>query len=170
MGTTSREASFLCCQRAVCCHSIALRLLSGVLRACRTMRELGSVFQLRRTPSVSSIWLHWSLRASKSAMLMLGGRCAAAAVVFGQCLVEGNAGAHNSMARVGGAREGDCGLGVAIEQLTAWPQQGQAATVPLDCKVYSIVLYRTELSRSLMLLPIWQLRSSQHSEPCPLRA
>jgi hypothetical protein len=52
------------------------------------MRELGSVFQLRRTPSVSSIWLHWSFNASKSAIL---GRvyAAAAAVVFGQCLVEG---------------------------------------------------------------------------------
>jgi hypothetical protein len=36
------------------------------------MRELGSVFQLRRTPSVSSIWLHWSLRASKSAMVCGG--------------------------------------------------------------------------------------------------
>jgi hypothetical protein len=35
----------------------------------RTMRELGNVFQLRRRPSLSSISLHWSLRASKSAML-----------------------------------------------------------------------------------------------------
>ena len=23
-----------------------------------------------------------------------------------------------------------------VEQLTAWPQQEQAATIPLDCKVY----------------------------------
>lgn len=61
------------------------------------MRELGSVFQLRRTPSVSSIWLHWSFRASKSAMV--GGVYAAAAVMFGRCLVEGNEGAHNSIAR-----------------------------------------------------------------------
>jgi hypothetical protein len=43
------------------------------VRACcshnHTMRELGSVFQLRRTPSRSSTSLHWSLRASKSAMV-----------------------------------------------------------------------------------------------------
>lgn len=34
-----------------------------------TMRELGNVFQLRRRPSLSSISLHWSLSASKSAMV-----------------------------------------------------------------------------------------------------
>ena len=34
-----------------------------------TMRELGNVFQLRRRPSLSSISLHWSLSASKSAMM-----------------------------------------------------------------------------------------------------
>ena len=33
------------------------------------MRELGNVFQLRRTPSLSSISLHWSFKASKSAIV-----------------------------------------------------------------------------------------------------
>lgn len=33
------------------------------------MRELGKVFHERRMPSLSSISLHWSFSASKSAML-----------------------------------------------------------------------------------------------------
>jgi hypothetical protein len=39
------------------------------------MRELGNVFQLRRMPSRSSTSLHWSLSASKSAMLCCGRSC-----------------------------------------------------------------------------------------------
>jgi hypothetical protein len=80
--------------RSACCMS-TMRLLSG--ECGRTMRELGSVFQLRRTPSVSSIWLHWSFNASKSAIL--GG--VYAVEVFGRCLVEGNEGAHNSIVSEG---------------------------------------------------------------------
>jgi hypothetical protein len=98
------------------------------------MRELGSVFQLRRTPSVSSIWLHWSFNASKSAIL--GGFYAATAVVFGRCLVEGNEGAHNLIARGWRCACGRRAVLTGVEQLTAWPQQEQAATIPLDCKVY----------------------------------
>lgn len=99
------------------------------------MRELGSVFQLRRTPSVSSIWLHWSFNASKSAIL--GAVYAAAAVVvFGRCLVEGNEGAHNSRARGWRSAGGRWAVYAGVEQLTAWLQQEQAATIPLDCKVY----------------------------------
>lgn len=35
-----------------------------------TIRELGKVFQLRRMPSRSSIWLHWSFNASKSMFIL----------------------------------------------------------------------------------------------------
>jgi hypothetical protein len=97
------------------------------------MRELGSVFQLRRTPSVSSIWLHWSFNASKSAILGRVYAAAAAAVVFGQCLVEGRP-QFDSEGLAERVRA--CVSLAGVEQLTAWPQREQAATIPLDCKVY----------------------------------
>ena len=127
------------------------------MRACHTMRELGSVFQLRRTPSVSSIWLHWSLSASKSAML--GGVYGAAAVVFGQCLVEGNEGAHNSIARGWRWIHGECG---GFDEIRAINSVAAAKTGCNSTAGLQGVLSRSSRWRwwARHKRPDWQLRSS----------
>lgn len=54
IGTTNREASYSWCK------SNGVMIMLNLL----TMRELGNTFQLRRTPSLSSISPHCSFNAS----------------------------------------------------------------------------------------------------------
>ena len=121
------------------------------------MRELGSVFQLRRTPSVSSIWPHWSLSASKSAIV--GRVYVEAAVVFGQCLVEGNEGAHNSTARGWRCASGAMG---GFDDSRAINSVAAAQTGCNNTAGLQGVLSRSSRRRwrARHKRPDWQLRSS----------
>lgn len=81
-------------------------------------------------------------------------------VVFGRCLVEGNEGAHNSIARGRECASGRWTVSAFIKQSTVRLQQERAATIPLSCKVYSREALKIGGGSSPA---IWQLRSS-HSE------